>query len=683
MTPEEKAAKERELKELELQQLEEEEAAEQQAPAQKRTPYDLKPSSFEAFGLGAAGTLSPIAKYGTAAGIKARTAIEDLLQGRPSTGVPFGVAAETAEELTKAAEEQQPASYRTGVAAGLLGSLQAGALTKVPTFAKSLGLAAGTGALYGAGDVPYQQAKQDPLSLFEPALKGAAKGAALPLGAEAIARRGPVWQGVKAARQELKGEGTIGQIMGLPTAISEATEAYKGAMREPLAMKETVRQIAKQQPLEELPTAPKMFEPTVRAGDESVLGRVTSGTSITPEEEAQFLLNLLQQGKTPAKEFLTQKASQLYSGQIGPKQLEEILQIPLSQRVQARQFDPSAMGKQLKPQAVEARRALGKSGEAFKTLQEQASQEYKRTQLPSVSNVIKLAKTQFERPGTSAATKSTVEEIDMIINKGSALPSYGLTDGPLKSANAQEVYKRLQAAREYADETIQALGKSDKSVRDILQPIRIQLDEVLKSSPSKKIADALYSAGKDVEAFGIQPLMGKLGKKTYLSGKSIQEGLGDTRKGEQLQMGIEQARAFTKQFAEQLGPQETAKIDDFFNALAGAKSVADQKRLLDNVKFAEGPSGAAIRAGIERLSQTIKPAPSGAEMFRAAPEYLQSVDAFMADQAAKRFGKSYDQLTGKEQLKLVNMFQWFKENPSATMSEIESKFQTILRGTKK
>jgi hypothetical protein len=55
----------------------------------------------------------------------------------------------------------------------------------------------------------------------------------------------------------------------------------------------------------------------------------------------------------------------------------------------------------------------------------------------------------------------------------------------------------------------------------------------------------------------------------------------------------------------------------------------------------------------------------------------------MADQAAKRFGKSYDELTGAEQLKLVNMFQWFKENPNATMKEIENKFTSILRGKKK
>ena len=279
--------------------------------------------------------------------------------------------------------------------------------------------------------------------------------------------------------------------------------------------------------------------------------------------------------------------------------------------------------------------------------------------------------------------RNTVDEIDMIINEGSALPRYGVSEGPLKSANAQEVYKRFQAAREYADRAIRK-NPQDLSIQDVLMPLRDQLDEVLKTSPSKVIADTLYSKGKQVSALGIKPLEMPIGdKKTMLSGKAIQSALGDTQKGEKLARGIEEARAFTQQFGEQLGPQESAKIDKFFNALADARSVADQKRILDSAKFAEGPSGSAIRAGIERLSQTIKPAPGGADMFRAAPEYLQSVDAFMADQAAKRFGKPYDKLTGSEQLKLVNMFQWFKENPQATMSDIESKFQSILRGTKK
>jgi len=407
------------------------------------------------------------------------------------------------------------------------------------------------------------------------------------------------------------------------------------------------------------------------------------GSQVTPEEEAQFLLNLLQEGKTPAKEYLTQKATQLYSTQTGPQQLRNVLDIPLEQRVEARLFNPSAMGKKLQPQAEAAKQALGKKGAAYKELQELASQEYKRTQLPSVSNAIKLAKRQFERPGTSALARSTVEEINTIINRGSALPRYGVTEGPLKSANAQEAYKRLQAAREYADRAIRK-NPQDLSVQDILMPLREKLDDVLKTSPSKVIADSLYAKGKKVESLGIKPLEMSIGDRDrVLSGKAIQSAIGDTQKGEKLSLGIEQAREFTKEFAQQLGPDEAVKIDQFFNALEGARTVADRKRILDQLKFSEGQSGAAIRAGIEKLQQTIKPSPSGASMFRAAPEYLQSVDAFMSENAQRYFGKTFDKLTGKEQFKLVNAYQWFKENPNATPQDLNAKLLQIIGGKKK
>ena len=70
-------------------------------------------------------------------------------------------------------------------------------------------------------------------------------------------------------------------------------------------------------------------------------------------------------------------------------------------------------------------------------------------------------------------------------------------------------------------------------------------------------------------------------------------------------------------------------------------------------------------------------------MFTAAPEYLQSVDAFVGEQAAKQFGKNYDQLTGAQQLKLINMFQWFKKNPDAGMQEMNDAFTRILKGKSK
>jgi hypothetical protein len=356
-----------------------------------------------------------------------------------------------------------------------------------------------------------------------------------------------------------------------------------------------------------------------------------------------------------------------------------MLEIPSSQRYQAREFDPSAMGRTLQPQAQAARQALGKKGEAFQKLQELASQEYKRTQLPSVSNAIKLAKTQFDEPGTSALTRSTVKQIDTIINQGSASRRYGVTKGPLKSADAQEAYKRLQAAREYADRAIRK-NPQELSIQDVLTPLRENLDEVLKSSPSKVIADKLYSKGLGVEKYGIKPLEMKEGTDRLLSSKKIQTALGDTMKGEKVGIGIERAKEFTQEFAQQLGPKEAAKIDKFFNALSDARTVAERKRIIDSVKFAEGPSGSALRKGVDYLQSIIQPTKSGAQMFTAAPEYLQSVDAFVGEQAAKQFGKNYDQLTGGQQLKLINMFQWFKKNPDAGMQEMNDAFTRILKG---
>ena len=665
LTPQEQA----ELEELEMRDLEERAAEEMatselstQPPSPKPKPSDI--GGVEAFGLGLSKALSPIAKYGAAAGIKARTAYEDIKRGKPSFGVPyFDVAVPTAEEQFESAWEQQPVSYGAGFGAGLVGQGVGAAKALLPSAGKAYGIGFGTGAAFEAGNLPQQEIKQDPLSLLESAVVGGAKGVALPLGMQVIGARGPIIEGGKAAMKGAEGKGAIGGTFG---AISESIPAMRGAAKETEAFKQVVKDIA--------PEA--VQQPTI--GE-----YIKAGSQVTPEEEAQFLLNLLQPGKTPTKEFYTQKATQLYPGQMGPKQLERVLEMPLEQRVQARQFDPSAMGKQLQPQAEAAKQALGKKGAAYKELQELASQEYKRTQLPSVSNAIRLAKGQFQRPGTSALARNTVKEIDTIINRGSALPRYGVTEKPLKSANAQEAYKRLQAAREYADRAIRK-NPQDLSVQDILMPLREKLDDVLKTSPSKVIADALYSKGKKVQKLGIEPLEMPIGERErVLSGKAIQSALGDTQKGERMAMGIQQAREFTQEFAQQLGPQEAAKIDQFFNALEGARSVAEQKRILDQLKFSEGPSGAAIRAGIEKLQQTIKPSPGGASMFRAAPEYLQSVDAFMSENAQRYFGKSFDKLSGKEQYKLVNAYQWFKENPNATPQDLNAKLMQIIGGKKK
>lgn len=645
LTPEEQ----RELDELELEELEAEERKFQQ-PRQMMKKQPTMPV-VEAAARGVASALSPISKYGEAAGISL------------FYDVPWDIAVETAEEAEQQSKEERPGAYYGGMGAGVLGGIGASLPAKIPSAAKLLGIGGLTGAAQTAGTYPYQQAKEEPGELLKAAGTGGLFGAgvsAIPL---AIGGRGPLLEGAKAGMKAAEGKDLVS---GVISGVSEAIPATYGAGRETRAFKEAVEQIA-----------PKAASPT------TVGQFLRQGAQVTPEEEAQFLLNLLQPGKTPAKEFYTQKATQLYPTQMGPQQLEKVLQIPLEQRVQARQFDPSAMGRELLPQAQAAKQALGKKGAAFQELQELASQEYKRTQLPTVSNAIKLAKAQYERPGTSALARNTIEEIDTIINQGSALPRYGVTEGPLKSANAQEAYKRLQAAREYADRAIRK-NRQDLSVQDVLMPLRDSLDEVLKSSPSKVIADALYAKGQRVTQLGITPLEMPISKtERILSGKAIQSALGDTQRGEKLSLGIEEARKFTKQFGAQLGPTETAKIDSFFDALADARTVADRKRILNELKFVEGPSGAAIRAGIEKLQQTIKPAPGGASMFRAAPEYLQSVDAFMADKARQFFNKPYDKLTGDQQYKLVNAYQWFKENPNATMQEMNEAFTRILKGSRK
>lgn len=681
--------------ELKLQQrlleLEEEEAIASQnvaKPAAIPKPKQSDIGGLEAFGMGVSEALSPIAKYGAAAGIKARTAYEDIKRGKPSLGVPyFDVAVPTAEELQSEAKAERPGAYYSGTGLGILGGVGLSLPAKIPGALGVLGIGAGAGAAQSAGAVPYEEAT--PTELLKSGGIGALVGGAaagIPL---AFGARGPIIEGAKAAIKGAEGKGTIG---GLYSAITEAPPAMRGAARETAAFKEVAQKARSQSaiPLSEMGlVSPDLqnfqgaiSQAAAKPPAQTVGQYLKSGTQVTPEEESQFLLNLLQPGKTPAKEFYTQKATQLYPGQTGPKQLQSVLEMPLEQRVQAREFDPSLMGKQLQPQAELAKEALGKKGAAFQKLQEIASQEYKRTQLPSVSNAIKLAKNEFDRPGTTRLTKNTIGEIDTIINRGSALPGYGITDGPLKSANAAEAYKRLQAAREYADRAIE-LNPNDVSIQRILQPVRDSLDDVLKSSPSKVIADKLYSQGLQVEALGITPLEMQVGTNRILSGTNIKTALGDTIKGEKIGLGIEEARAFTKEFGEQLGPKEAAKIDKFFNALADARTVADRKRILDDLKFAEGPSGAAIRAGIAKLEQTIKPSPGGASMFKAAPEYLQSVDAFMSENAQKYFGKSFDKLKGEQQYKLVNAFQWMKENPNAAQSEVSEKFNTIMRGKSK
>jgi hypothetical protein len=660
LTPEEQ----RELEELELQELEEEERGFKQPSAPKPRKED-EVSAFESFGRGVAGTLSPISKYGAAAGIKARTAYEDYARGKPSFGVPFGIAMETAEEQEAASKEQQPGAYYSGMGAGALVGVGASLPAKIPGALGVLGIGAGAGAAQTGGSYPYEQAKEEPSELLKAMGVGGLFGAgvsAIPL---AIGARGPIIEGGKAAIKGTEGKGVIGGTVG---AISEAIPAMRGAARETKAFKEAVSQVA-----------PEAAAPT------TVGKYLRQGTQVTPEEEAQFLLNLLQPGKTPTKQFYTQKTTQLYPGQIGPKQLEKVLDIPLEQRVQAREFERADIGRQLLPQAEKAKSVLQGKGKAFERLQTQAMEEYQGKGLPEVFMSLDRAK-GAEFTGISQKARKTVDQVLEILEEGKSLDQGRLQPGDIMDVGNAEAYKRLQTARQWIDDVI---GSSidDPSVTRLLKPVRSSLDSALKSSPSKALADEIYARGSRVQEVGIEPLEMALGKgkgaPRELSSAQIKGAFGDTVKGEQAQRGIEMARSYAKDFAEQLGPKNAKKVSDFFNALADAQTVADRKRVLDQLKFAEGPSGAAIRAGIEKLQQTIKPAPGGASMFRAAPEYLQSVDAFMSDRARQYFNKPFDKLTGDQQYKLVNAYQWFKQNPNATMQEMNDAFTRILKGKSK
>jgi hypothetical protein len=657
LTPEQEA----ELQELEMRDLEERDAEEMamKSPALRK---EDQVSGLESFGRGVAGALSPISKYGEAAGIKARTAYEDFKRGKPSFGVPFGIAMETAEEQEAASKEQRPGAYYGGMGLGVLGGVGFSLPAKIPGALGVLGIGAGAGGLQTAGSYPFQQGLEEPSEVLKATGAGALFGAgvsAIPL---AIGARGPIVEGLRAAGKGAEGKGAIGGTFG---AISEAIPAIRGAARETKAFKEAVQQVA-----------PEAAAPT------TVGQYLKQGTQVTPEEEAQFLLNLLQPGKTPTKEFYTQKTTQLYPGQIGPKQLEKVLDIPLEQRVQAREFERADIGRQLLPQAEKAKAVLQGKGKAFERLQTQAMQEYDGKGLPEVFMSLDRAK-GAEFTGISQKARKTVDQVLEILEEGKSLDQGRLQPGDIMDVGNAEVYKRLQTARQWIDDVI---GSSidDPSVTRLLKPVRSSLDSALKSSPSKALADEIYARGSRVQEVGIEPLEMALGKgkgaPRELSSAQIKGAFGDTVKGEQAQRGIEMARSYAKDFAEQLGPKNAKRVSDFFNALADAQTVADRKRVLDQLKFAEGPSGAAIRAGIEKLQQTIKPAPGGASMFRAAPEYLQSVDAFMSDRARQYFNKPFDKLTGDQQYKLVNAYQWFKQNPNATMQEMNDAFTRILKG---
>jgi len=677
---------------LQLLELEREKALAQQKttiPSAEPKKQEPEIGALEAFGRGAAGMLSPISKYGEAAGIKARTAYEDIKRGKPSFGVPYGLALETAEELETQSAEEQPLAYYGGKAAGLAGGIGYGLRATAPSVLKGIGIGAGEGALYTAGSIPKQVLEEQPGGAALETAIGAATGAAIPAALGGVALRKELGAGYKTAVEANREKG----ILGLPMSAVEGIRATRGAIQEPKAMREVIEQIAAQPKQTKAPSMsipPESFQPEMtKAIPKQTIGQqIMQGPAISPEEEAQFLVNLLQQGKTPAKEFLTQKSTQLYPGQIGAKRLGEALEMPLSQRVQAREFNASEMGRELQPAAEKAKSAMLKKGPLFKQLQDEARLEYKSEGLEDVYSALRRAVVRGnESKSYSSGAKSTLKGALEILNTAKGPYTEGLKRGGIKSVDPADQFDRLFAARRYIDDKLKSIKAGEPEAVELLNPVRNAINAAIKTSPSQRTADALYSAGTEAYQTAIKPLEMTLGEgkraKRELSGANIKLAFGDTLKGEKMERGIEMSRKFADDFAEQLGPENRQAVVEFFDALANAKTVADRKRLLDSIKFAEGPSGAAIRAGIERLQQTIKPAPGGAEMFRAAPEYLTSVDTFMADQAAKRFGKSYDELTGAEQLKLVNMFQWFKENPNATMKEIENKFTSILRGKKK
>jgi len=504
----------------------------------------------------------------------------------------------------------------------------------------------------------------------------AARGAQKAGGAAIAATRPMIQPSIAAAKEGYKAtmsSPNVPDFLGLTKPAAAGINAVRGAIKQ---VPETRREIADLARLEQASPNPE------------------SG-AINPRNQRLFLgQELLDPGMTPEKQALAERSASFAPSNIRVEPLSQALAMGTTRRQQARNFLPEQAAEEITPGLKQTFGYLQKGkGEAYGKLFGQAQQEYNPESginIPQkLASRLQMLQGMPESEGEPATqgvkgitgpTISTLEAAKQMVDEGPA--PYGLTPGPFSEAQPADQYKRLKVAREFLGTQIRQMkGTKDPNISNRaslaqLEEAKAELDDVMKAIPSQAKADELYTESmKAKKSFYDAMEFGK-GMEKKIDVPTVKKLFGNNDKAYRLREGIDTMRQFLSKYGDDIVPakrQEMQAVVDKFDSL---RKQAEDKRLLEGMRQAQGPSSPAL----ERTASLREAKGLPADFFTSPATALNSADEFMASRAQKMFNNRFEDLGQTDKNKLIRLLMWRQQNPNATLTDEESMFKKMMKG---
>lgn len=531
--------------------------------------------------------------------------------------------------------DSNPISYGVGVAAGLAPAVLGGAA-----------------AIGGAG-----MAARKGMQKADPYIKPSAMAA-------------------KQAYQDTMKSTDIPDVMGITRPLAAGAAAVAGAFKQ---VPDTRREMVDLAKLD-------LKETSREAGTVGAIGnRLYLGQEI------------LDAGASPAKKAIAERAATMAPSNLRTDHLSKAFEMGTTRRHTARNFLPEVAAENITPDLKQTFKYLQKGkGEAYEKLHGQAQQEYQAEsgvhipgKLVSRLDMLKgVQEVTTDAPegaqaraikGITGPTVATLEAAKQIVSDGPA--PYGLVPGGFNEADPKEQYKRLKVAREFLGSQIKQMkGSKDPNISNRaslkqLEEAKAEFDDVMKSIPSQARADELYAQSmKAKEAFYDAMEFGK-GMKKKIDIPTVKKLFGNNDKAYRLQEGIDTMRQFLNKYGDDIVPEKRAEMESVVNRFDVLRGQAEDKRLLEGLRQAQGPSSPALER--TKALNEAKGLPN--DLFNAPAGAMNAADEFIARRSSQFFGKPFEGLKQEQKNTLIRLLMWRQQNPNATMSDEESMFKKTLK----
>jgi hypothetical protein len=443
------------------------------------------------------------------------------------------------------------------------------------------------------------------------------------------------------------------------------------------------------------PTQAKFITAILPSNPLEVIGMVPGSRNISEKgggqikpsisDEEYILLRATESGPNKVKDLVSRVSATLFGGRgSASKTLEEQLNVPLAERVKAREFEPYQAAEELKPSVQEAadiyRSAAGKQVEK---LLPAAAQEFD-TAGPAV---FKLA-SDFEVAMSDANKLSELHPgIKKFINKaaqiwetGEDVSSAGLVPGSYDQVDQMQRFMRLQRARETIDDGIpydQLKLRDPNQGEQVLMGLRNSIDTVLKGSPSKVKSDAIYAEMKDT----LKAVFGRTKYKGDIDTVKIQKSFGETDEAKRFRSHFEKLRKWSQDPT--FDQTDRDKMQKFLDQYDKFYKIASTQGKLNRFEWKEGPSSAAV----ERLGGIVNKDSLVAELFSQPKLALQKMDEFEKTFVNRWTNKNFEDLSVPERLSFIRLRNFMNQNRENIFGMDEQallgKYQEILDKTQK